>query len=127
MTYETIGNHILADFWGVDFDKLNDMEFLKKEMAAAAEASGAKIVAIQGKAFEPIGATVLILLSESHLSIHTYPEKGYAAVDGFTCGEKVAPEKAISHLMGVLDPEKAFMKKVVRGTGELEITPLNLE
>lgn len=127
MNYKTIGNHIIADFWGIDFDKLNDVEFLKKHMALAAEASGANIINIETKAFNPIGATVLILLSESHLSIHTYPEKGYAALDGYTCGEKVVPEKAIDYLKDIFEPAETYMKKIVRGTGKLEITPLKLD
>ncbi|MNI62498.1 S-adenosylmethionine decarboxylase proenzyme precursor [compost metagenome] len=61
------------------------------------------------------------MLSESHLSIHTYPERGFAAIDCYTCGENVDPQMAIDYLVTVLQPEKAYAKKLIRGLGELEV------
>jgi S-adenosylmethionine decarboxylase len=120
--YKTFGRHVLADIWGVDFNKINDIEFLKEHMYKAAEKSGATILAMEYEAFTPCGATVLILLSESHLSIHTYPEKGFAAIDGYTCGDDVDPEVAINYLLSIFEPEKIYSSKIVRGTGDLQIT-----
>jgi S-adenosylmethionine decarboxylase len=120
--YKTFGRHVLADIWGVDFNKLNDIEFLKEHMYKAAEKSGAKILAIQYEAFTPCGVTVLLLLSESHLSIHTYPEKGFAAIDGYTCGDEVDPEVSINYLLSIFTPEKIYSSKIIRGTGDLQIT-----
>ena len=76
---------------------------------------------MQSKQFEPQGATVLVMLSESHLSIHTYPERGFAAIDCYTCGETVDPQLAIDYLVSVLRPEKVFAKKLTRGIGEMEV------
>ncbi|EST52856.1 spermidine synthase [Brevibacillus panacihumi W25] len=121
MEYSTFGRHVAVDTWGVQFDLLNDAEFLKKEMIEAAEASGATVLSVQSKQFSPQGATVLVLLSESHLSIHTYPERGFAALDCYTCGETVDPQVAIDYLVSVLKPEKTYAKKLVRGTGELQV------
>lgn len=90
-------------------------------MIEAAEVCGATVLSVQAKQFEPQGATVLVLLSESHLSIHTYPEKGFAALDCYTCGETVDPQLAIDHMVSVLKPEKAHAKKLVRGIGELQV------
>ena len=59
---------------------LNNPEWLQTQMVEAAEACGATVLSVQSKQFEPQGATVLVMLSESHLSIHTYPEKGFAAI-----------------------------------------------
>lgn len=78
-------------------------------------------MSVQSKQFEPQGATVLVLLSESHLSIHTYPERGFAAIDCYTCGETVDPQIAIDYLVRVLKPEKTYAKKLIRGLGELEV------
>ncbi|MBB3131799.1 S-adenosylmethionine decarboxylase [Paenibacillus rhizosphaerae] len=121
MEYSTFGRHVAVDTWGVDFDMLNDAEFLQAQMVEAAEACGATVMSVQSKQFEPQGATVLVLLSESHLSIHTYPERGFAAIDCYTCGETVDPQLAIDYLVSVLKPEKTYAKKLVRGLGELTV------
>ncbi|MGF7047171.1 S-adenosylmethionine decarboxylase [Paenibacillus sp. DS2015] len=125
MEYSTFGRHVAVDTWGVDFRLLNDAEFLQSQMVEAAEACGATVMSVQSKQFEPQGATVLVLLSESHLSIHTYPERGFAAIDCYTCGETVDPQMAIDYLVSVLKPEKTYAKKLVRGLGEMTVeTPV---
>ncbi|WPS86798.1 adenosylmethionine decarboxylase [Brevibacillus halotolerans] len=121
MEYSTFGRHVAIDTWGVQFDLLNDADFLKKQMVEAAEACGATVLSVQSKQFAPQGATVLVLLSESHLSIHTYPERGFAALDCYTCGETVDPQVAIDYMVSVLKPEKVFAKKLIRGLGELDV------
>lgn len=121
MEYSTFGRHVAVDTWGVDFELLNSAEFLQTQMVEAAEACGATVMSVQSKQFEPQGATVLVLLSESHLSIHTYPERGFAAIDCYTCGETVDPQLAIDYLVSVLKPEKCFAKKLVRGLGEMTV------
>ncbi|NBD25891.1 adenosylmethionine decarboxylase [Paenibacillus glycinis] len=121
MEYSTFGRHVAVDTWGVDFDLLNNAEFLQAQMVEAAEACGATVLSVQAKQFEPQGATVLVLLSESHLSIHTYPERGFAALDCYTCGETVDPQLAIDYMMSVLKPKMTHAKKLVRGMGELQV------
>ncbi|HEX7056262.1 MAG TPA: adenosylmethionine decarboxylase, partial [Bacilli bacterium] len=91
------------------------------QLVEAAEASGATVLSVQSKQFEPQGATVLVMLSESHLSIHTYPEKGFAAIDCYTCGETVDPQVAVDCLVSVLKPEKVYAKKLIRGLGEIQV------
>lgn len=126
MEYSTFGRHVAMDTWGVDFQLLNNCELLKQHMIEAAEACGATVLSVQGKQFEPQGATVLVLLSESHISIHTYPEKGFAALDCYTCGEAVDPEKAIEYMLQVLKPTKTYARKIIRGIGEMEVEVPNL-
>jgi len=121
MEYSTFGRHVAVDTWGVDFDKLNNAEWLQAQMVEAAEACGATVLSVQAKQFEPQGATVLVLLSESHLSIHTYPEKGFAAIDCYTCGETVDPQLAIDYLVAILQPEATHAKKLIRGMGEMRV------
>lgn len=124
MEYSTFGRHVAVDTWGVDFDLLNDAAWLEQQLVEAAEACGATVLNVQSKQFDPQGATVLVLLSESHLSIHTYPERGFAAIDCYTCGESVDPQIAIEYLVSVLRPEQTHAKKLIRGCGELKvITP----
>lgn len=125
MEYSTFGRHVAVDAWGVDFEVLNNAELLTAHMVEAADYCGATVLSVQSKQFEPQGATVLVLLSESHLSIHTYPERGFAAIDCYTCGETVDPQLAIDYLVSVLNPEKTYAKKLIRGLGELEVeTPV---
>ncbi|GJM79245.1 adenosylmethionine decarboxylase [Paenibacillus timonensis] len=121
MEYSTFGRHVAVDAWGVDYEVLNNAGLLEAHLVEAAEACGATILSIQSRQFEPQGATVLVMLSESHLSIHTYPERGFAAIDCYTCGEMVDPQLAIDYLVSVLNPEKTYAKKLIRGLGELEI------
>ncbi len=121
MEYSTFGRHVAVDCWGVDFTMLNDGEFLKERMCEAAEKCGATVLSVQYKQFDPQGATVLVLLSESHLSIHTYPERGFAALDCYTCGETVDPEVAINYLLEIFKPETVFPKLLKRGEGPIEV------
>ena len=125
MEYSTFGRHVAVDTWGVDFELLNDAKWLQGHMVQAAEASGATVLSVQAQQFEPQGATVLVLLSESHLSIHTYPEKGFAAIDCYTCGDTVDPQTAIDYMVNVLKPERTHAKKLIRGVGEIGVeTPV---
>lgn len=121
MEYSTFGRHVAVDTWGVDYDLLNDADFLQSHLVEAAEACGATVLSVQAKQFEPQGATVLVLLSESHLSIHTYPERRFAAIDCYTCGDAVDPQLAVEYLVSVLKPDKTYAKKLVRGLGEMEV------
>lgn len=126
MEYSTFGRHVAIDTWGVDFDLLNNAELLQHHMVEAAEACGATVLSVQSKQFDPQGATVLVLLSESHLSIHTYPERGFAALDCYTCGETVDPEVAIEYMVKILNPKKAYARKLIRGVGEMEVVTPDL-
>jgi S-adenosylmethionine decarboxylase len=82
-----MGKHYLLNLYGCSFVHLNDKRYLIDLLENAAIASGATVVQTISKKFEPQGVTVLTLLSESHISIHTWPEDGNAAVDIFTCGD----------------------------------------
>src|ERR1700730_4334374 len=121
MEYSTFGRHVAVDTWGADFKLLNNAEWLEAQMVEAAEVCGATVLSVQNQRWEPQGATVLVLLSESHISIHTYPERGFAALDCYTCGETVDPQLAIDYMMSVLKPKITHAKKLVRGMGELQV------
>ncbi|MDQ0416049.1 S-adenosylmethionine decarboxylase [Thermoactinomyces sp. DSM 45891] len=121
MEFSTFGRHVAMDAWGVNFDLLNDAEFLREKMEQAAVACGATILSVQSQQFDPQGATVLVMLSESHLSIHTYPEKGFAALDCYTCGHTVDPMVAIEYMLEALQPTQAVSKVLRRGDGPIEV------
>lgn len=119
MDYSTYGRHILLDCYGVSFDTLDDLSLLSYYMVNALDECGATIVDMNFKKFEPHGVTILYLLAESHLSIHTYPEHGFCAIDCYTCGEDVDPRKAISYLTEKLKPKHAVLHSLTRGLGEI--------
>ncbi|PFA60757.1 MULTISPECIES: adenosylmethionine decarboxylase [Bacillus] len=122
MDYSTFGRHIIVDLWGVDFPLLNDIHFLEHHLVSAADYSGATVLSVNKKKFQPYGVTVLVLLSESHLSIHTYPEKNFAAIDCYTCGTTVEPQIAIDYIVNILKPKEIHIKKLIRGIGDIVIT-----
>lgn len=81
-----MGKHYLLNLYGCSFVLLNDEHLLVDLLENAAVASGATVIQTISKKFDPQGVTVICLLSESHISIHTWPECGRAAVDVYTCG-----------------------------------------
>jgi len=82
-----MGKHYLLNLYGCKFDILNNEVYLRNLIKLAAETTGATVLQTISHKFEPYGVTAMCLLSESHISIHTWPEKGEAAVDIFTCGD----------------------------------------
>jgi S-adenosylmethionine decarboxylase len=97
-----VGKHCILELYACDADKLNDESFIRTTIATAAREAGATVLQLISHRFQPQGVTGLVLLAESHLSIHTWPESGYAAVDVFTCGDHTMPERACLALVHAL-------------------------
>ncbi len=95
---KALGNHILVEFYSCDADILNNVKFIEDSMVEATILSGATVVGSHFHTFNPHGVSGVVIIAESHLSIHTWPEYGYAAVDIFTCGETIDAGKAFQHL-----------------------------
>lgn len=123
MSFSTFGRHVTMDLREVSFDKLNDMTFLKSAMVEAASRCGATIVGESFVQFNPQGVTGVLVLSESHLSIHTYPEEGFAAIDCYTCGTTVDPEVATDYLKAALGGRVAGYRALRRGVGQIDDLP----
>lgn len=111
---DTAARHFLVELFGCDAQLLNDAEALRALLCAAAEAAGARVVAEVFHPFAPHGVTGVVVIEESHLSIHTWPETGYAAVDFYTCGD-VRPERAVALLSGKLAASRVEVLQVARG------------
>lgn len=111
---DTLGKHLLAEYHGCEANLLNDVHAVETMMTAAAEAAGTRVVKTVFHRFEPQGVSGVVVIEESHLSIHTWPEKGYAAVDCYTCGDGM-PEKAFQYLKEVLKPLRSDRILVQRG------------
>jgi len=82
-----LGNHILVEFMNCDPQIMNDVAGIERDMVAAAQHAGATVINSTFHHFSPYGVSGVVVIQESHLAIHTWPEYGYAAVDLFTCGE----------------------------------------
>ena len=111
------GVHILGEMYGIDAKLLNDVKFLEKKLKKGIELSGATICGVQQKEFDPFGVTILALLSESHASLHTYPDKGSLFFDAFTCGTHCKPLKIAEVLIRELKPSRHDLKTLMRGEG----------
>ena len=91
---QNIGRHCILELYQCDHARLNDEAFIRTSITSSAKIAGATLINLVTHSFKPQGVTGLALLAESHISIHTWPEIGYAAIDVFTCGDHTMPEKA---------------------------------
>jgi S-adenosylmethionine decarboxylase len=113
--HDFCGKHVFGELYGIKASLLNDLDFLKEALANGVCLSGATIEGIQEKQFFPRGITLLCLLSESHASIHTYPEHQSMFFDAFTCGRQCHPEKIAEALISALKPSNQNLKVIMRG------------
>lgn len=110
-----LGRHILAEFTGCDQGLLNDQKAIEAILLDAARRSGATIVNSVFHRYNPHGLSGIIVIAESHISIHTWPEYGYAAVDFFTCGERVDPWQGCRYLEEKLECSGLHTQEIKRG------------
>ena len=106
--------HLLLELYKCDCEKLNDESFLRCTLNRAAKLAKATVLNIISNKFEPQGVTAIALLAESHISIHTWPESNYSAVDIFTCGQNMLPELAGQYLIDVLNAEEHSLRVIDR-------------
>ena len=111
---ENIGRHCILELYQCDHAKLNDEAFIRTTITSSAKIAGATLINLVTHSFKPQGVTGLALLAESHISIHTWPEIGYAAVDVFTCGDHTMPEKACKLLSKDFLAKKYSFKNIAR-------------
>jgi S-adenosylmethionine decarboxylase len=105
----------------MNFEIINDAELLQKYMFEIAETCCLTVLSVKAYKFEPQGVTIIMMLAESHFSIHTYPEKGFAAIDCYTCGGEVDPSNVVAEFLSILKPGECYVKKLVRGLGAIKI------
>lgn len=115
MKLEQLGRHILVEYYNCDEDILKDHKVIEDMMIAAAEKANATVVQSVFHLFNPWGVSGAVVIQESHLTIHTWPEFGYAAVDLFTCGDSVNPWVAFDYLNQELKAERSESMEVTRG------------
>ena len=110
-----LGKHLLLELKDCDREVLNDLGFLKRLLLAAASEAGATVLGESFHQFNPHGVSGVVIIAESHLFIHTWPEHGYAAVDIFTCGNSVQPGKAAQMLISKLGAKNHSILEIQRG------------
>lgn len=128
----TLGRHLLAEFYDCEPNILNNVSLIETVMTDAARIAGATIVQQNFHHFSPYGVSGVVVIAESHLAIHTWPEYGYAAIDLFTCGESVDPTVAYDYLREHMHAKTAFYSELKRGllnaeNGEMLKTPFFVE
>ena len=112
---KALGRHLVAEFYECNPKVLDDLKKIEEHMKQAAIVSGATIVNTTFHRFSPYGISGVVVISESHLTIHTWPEYRYAAIDLFTCGEEVDPWKAFTYLKEKLGAGRTSVTEHFRG------------
>lgn len=117
---ETMGRHIIAELWECDFDKLNNAPFIEQTFVDAALKSGAEIREVAFHKFAPQGVSGVVIISESHLTIHSFPEHGYASIDVYTCGD-LDPSVAANYIADALNAGIRETIEMPRGMGPVNV------
>ncbi len=110
-----LGTHLLIELGGVDPALLDDPAWIRDTMTVAARKGRATVLNTSFHTFSPQGVSGVIVLAESHISVHTWPEEGYAAVDVFTCGNRAMPHLAAAHLVQAFSPASYKIREIPRG------------
>ena len=111
----SLGRHLLLELFDCDVEALNSLEAVKEALTEAARRARATIVDVVFHEFNPFGISGVVVIAESHLSIHTWPEYRYAAVDIFSCGSMLQPEKAAAYLVDQFGAERTSIVELRRG------------
>ena len=110
-----LGRHLVVEYSGCDSGILGNADLLEEYLNEAVRKSGATIVRSVFHRYNPQGVSGVVVIAESHISIHTWPEYGYAAVDFFTCGQSVDPHKAHEYIERVLCCSESHVRALNRG------------
>lgn len=110
-----IGMHVILDLYECDPQILDDIEKVEEILTKAAELANATIIDKRFHKFSPQGVSGVVVVSESHISIHTWPEHGYASVDVYTCGDHTMPVKASEYIIKELKCKNPTILKLDRG------------
>ncbi len=107
------GIHLIAEFWGGKI--IEDPKEIEKILILAAKKANNTPLEVTIHKFSPQGITGVVLLAESHIALHAWPEINYVGVDIYTCGEKANPFKALEYLQEEFHPQKVELKQIKRG------------
>ncbi len=110
-----LGRHLLLELKDCNKEVLDDLSFLQELLCSAAKEAGATVVGESFHHFAPQGVSGVVVIAESHICLHSWPEYGYAAIDVFTCGDSVRPEVAAELLISKLEAKNPTIIELKRG------------
>ncbi len=111
----TIGYHYIVEAAGCDGATIGSTDRMREILTEAARVGGMGVRTSYFYRFSPTGVSGVVIVSESHISIHTWPERGYAALDVFVCGEDAKPEDAIHYIITNMGSTDAHVTEIKRG------------
>jgi S-adenosylmethionine decarboxylase len=118
--HEILGKQVILDCWGCNA-RIASAEAVRAALGEAIAQANVTLLELSVREFHPQGVSAVALLAESHLFVHTWPEKSYLALDFFTCGSSAAPEKAIEAICAAFGPTHTKIQQIERGIGALKI------
>jgi S-adenosylmethionine decarboxylase len=114
-TFLTRGNHFIVELSGCSANCLSNLSFVEETLVEGVRLAKATLLNQNFYKFSPQGVSGILLLSESHCSIHTWPEEEYAAIDIYTCGDHAMPEVACAYIAEKLQAKRVFATRLSRG------------
>ena len=127
MKTKALGRHLIVEFYNCNSEVINNVELVERYMNEAALNAGSTIVKSVFHRFQPYGVSGVVVIAESHLAIHTWPEYNYASVDLYTCGTCVDPMKAYVYLKDKFESTSADIKEFSRGDIDTIISNLQFK
>ena len=115
----TYSRHCIMELWECNSEFLDNRELVERVMVEAALEAGAEVREVAFHKFAPQGVSGVVVISESHLAIHTFPEHGYASIDVFTCGERIDPQAAAQLIAKKLGSKRIYEVNLERGMGQM--------
>jgi len=116
--HSPIGHHYIVEASGCDPKIISDVAMVQQILVKAAEMAGANVWAVSFHKFPPSGVSGVVVISESHISTHTWPEYGYGALDFYSCGDEVDPEKGLFYAVEAFGSSSSHITEITRGLDE---------
>jgi len=112
---EYLGRHLIVELYGCDYDRINNLEYVENTLKEATKLGNMHMVNSFFHKFGEVGVSGVIVIEESHISMHSWPEFKYLALDIFACGENVDIEKSLSFLLRKFEASKYSASEIKRG------------